>query len=661
MTQPTVSVVIPACNMGDQLPRAVDSVLAQTHPIHEIFVVDDGSADNTAEVAARYGSSVKVIRKSNGGPGSARNLGASNATGEWLAFLDADDWWFPQKTEVQLEFTHGADLGLVHCLLDNRVIRPPPELTFDNLWEQNSIANSSVMIRRSLFHQLGGFNEHPSLISVEDYNLWLRVAASGSRIVTCPHILVHYTQGTGISSNVERLMRATLFNLDDLEIRLHLPAETVRRKRVELHARFGEEALTGRKIDIAREMLRKAVRDQPTLINIVRLIAANTPVPILDSRRTLRKWTSRPFLATHKLDGPVPGSGSQRVPVDEKPFWNDRRSASILDRAFHTPASTRELPKPLLVTTIDAEEDFDWNSPFDSKSSKVASMRAQHRAHRVFERHNVVPVYMVDYPVASQDEGRAPLLELLRGNHCDIGTQLHPWVTPPFVETVSHYNSYAGNLPQAVEYSKLARLTDELERRFGQRPRIYRAGRCGVGPNTGEILKHLGYQVDTSVMPHWNYGPQFGPDYRAFSVGPYWFDTDRSMLEIPITTSRVGLAADLPVPNAIDPFGGLTERLGVTAVLARLKLMERIRLTPEGVRIDEAKRLVRHMKAAGHHVFVLTYHSPSLEPGNTPYVRTQEDLSAFLRWLEEFYEFFTGEIGGACVGWRDVRSALLPS
>jgi hypothetical protein len=94
--------------------------------------------------------------------------------------------------------------------------------------------------------------------------------------------------------------------------------------------------------------------------------------------------------------------------------------------------------------------------------------------------------------------------------------------------------------------------------------------------------------------------------------------------------------------------------------LARLGAVERIRLTPEGIRIEEAKRLVRHMKAAGHRVFVLTYHSPSLEPGNTPYVRNQADLAAFLRWLEEFYDFFTSEIGGECVSWRDLRAALLP-
>jgi hypothetical protein len=93
--------------------------------------------------------------------------------------------------------------------------------------------------------------------------------------------------------------------------------------------------------------------------------------------------------------------------------------------------------------------------------------------------------------------------------------------------------------------------------------------------------------------------------------------------------------------------------------VARLGLIERIRLTPEGIDIDEAKRLVRQMIADRHRVFVLTYHSPSLEPGSTPYVRTAADLMHFLAWLEEFYDFFTTEIGGRCVSWRDVRDALL--
>jgi hypothetical protein len=96
-------------------------------------------------------------------------------------------------------------------------------------------------------------------------------------------------------------------------------------------------------------------------------------------------------------------------------------------------------------------------------------------------------------------------------------------------------------------------------------------------------------------------------------------------------------------------------RLRMGGVLARLGLLERIRLSPEGMTIEEAKRLVRSMLAAGHLSFVLTYHSPSLAPGNTPYVRSPAELDRFLRWLDEFYTFFREEAGGRFGSWRDVR------
>ena len=93
---PSVSVVIPAFNAARFIGRALENVLNQTVPVLEIIVVDDGSTDDTATVASRYAPLVRVARKSNAGPASARNLGASLARGEWLAMLDADDWWHGQ-------------------------------------------------------------------------------------------------------------------------------------------------------------------------------------------------------------------------------------------------------------------------------------------------------------------------------------------------------------------------------------------------------------------------------------------------------------------------------------------------------------------------------------------------------------------------------------
>ncbi|MBV1799994.1 glycosyltransferase [Siccirubricoccus sp. G192] len=137
-----VSVIIPAYNAARSLPRTIDSVLAQTVPPAEIIVVDDGSADETAAVAEAYGDRVRVIRKPNGGPASARNLGAREATGEWLALLDADDQWLPEKLERQLPYTRPPEVGLVHALICQQPMNVPLRLTFEDLWDRNWICNS---------------------------------------------------------------------------------------------------------------------------------------------------------------------------------------------------------------------------------------------------------------------------------------------------------------------------------------------------------------------------------------------------------------------------------------------------------------------------------------------------------------------------------------
>ncbi len=132
-TDYTVSVVIPAYNVEKYIGRAIDSVLAQTRRPDEIIVVDDGSTDNTAEVIRSYGSKVCFIRQENAGASVARNTGVQAATSEWIAFLDADDEWLPEKLQLQIE--HLKRNPELVWSYSNYVIRPIAEnterLTFD--------------------------------------------------------------------------------------------------------------------------------------------------------------------------------------------------------------------------------------------------------------------------------------------------------------------------------------------------------------------------------------------------------------------------------------------------------------------------------------------------------------------------------------------------
>ncbi|MGB8276054.1 MAG: polysaccharide deacetylase family protein, partial [Alphaproteobacteria bacterium] len=302
---------------------------------------------------------------------------------------------------------------------------------------------------------------------------------------------------------------------------------------------------------------------------------------------------------------------------------------------------------PLLAVVVDTEEDFDWGQPLARSNTGVSSTSAQTRAHRIFERFGLKPTYVVDYPVASRREGFGPLRELLESGACEIGSHLHPWVTPPHVEEVTPRNSFPGNLAPDLEREKLRTLTRTIEDNFGVTPVVYKAGRYGVGPATPAILHELGYRIDTSVVPFHDIAPEEGgPDFRHCPAKPYWFGPSRTLLEVPLTAGFAGTCASLG--SALFPV--LASKLGLAlhlpGVAARLRLLDRIRLTPEGVTPGEHRALTRALLETGHRVFVFSYHSPSLAPGNTPYVRSDAELAAFLDRFERYFDFFMGEIGG---------------
>jgi hypothetical protein len=243
----------------------------------------------------------------------------------------------------------------------------------------------------------------------------------------------------------------------------------------------------------------------------------------------------------------------------------------------------------------------------------------------------VRPTYVLDYPVSSTPEGYEFIRDLHRSGACEIGAHLHPWDSPPLVEQVTDENSYPGNLPFELEREKLIRLTHSIEENVGVRPRIYKAGRYGVGRATARILAELGYEIDASVVPGTDLTGQLGPDFSHCRASPYWFGRDPALLEIPLSIGYTGLFAESGTVAYRLTMNERLKALHVPGILARLGLVERITLTPEGISFDEQRRLTRALLRKGHRVFSFAYHSPSLAPGNTPYVRSAADLGAFLR------------------------------
>jgi len=301
---------------------------------------------------------------------------------------------------------------------------------------------------------------------------------------------------------------------------------------------------------------------------------------------------------------------------------------------------------PMVVVVVDTEAEFDWARQQPRRAMGVTSVKCQAQTLPIFERYGVRPTFVLDYPVSSTPEGYEFIRDLHRSGICEIGAHLQPWDNPPFVEQRTDENSYPGNLPFELEREKLVQLTRTIIDNVGLRPRIYKAGRYGVGRATAQILAELGYEIDVSVVPGTDLRRKFGPDFSHCGARPYWFGADPALLEIPLSIGYTGLLALSGSMAYVLTMNERLKALHVPGILARLGLVERITLTPEGISFAEQRRLTLALLRKGHRVFSFTYHSPSLAPGNTPYVRSEADLRAFLRRIEQYLDFFTGELGG---------------
>lgn len=217
---PVVSVVMPAYNVAWCVGRAVDSVLAQDYGACELIVVNDGSTDKTAEVLAAYGDAITVIHQGNRGMSAARNAGMRAARGEYVAFLDSDDWWLPGKLSRQVELLHSRpEIGF--CSTAARVENPEGKLL--NLWrcrhgrtdmletlfaENAAIAGgcSAVMVRKSLLDRTGLFDE--SLRGFEDPDLWMRLAAVSGYACLDEVLAVILRREKSVSGNLDAMRAA---------------------------------------------------------------------------------------------------------------------------------------------------------------------------------------------------------------------------------------------------------------------------------------------------------------------------------------------------------------------------------------------------------------------------------------------------------------------
>lgn len=204
--KPTFSIIIPTYNRAEALRHCLDSIEKQVFRDFEVLVCDDGSKDHTKEVVAFFenaGMNIRYFFNENwGGPAFPRNIGIANARAEWVCFLDSDDSWLPRKLERCAAYINDVDF-ICHSfnITDGHVIKgkmttiPLDKDPFIRLMTRgNSIITSSVCVKKEVVQSLNGFPEDKTLVAVEDFDLWLRIARAGYKMKVLDDCLGYYLE-----------------------------------------------------------------------------------------------------------------------------------------------------------------------------------------------------------------------------------------------------------------------------------------------------------------------------------------------------------------------------------------------------------------------------------------------------------------------------------
>jgi glycosyltransferase involved in cell wall biosynthesis len=221
--KPLVSIIIPNYNYADYVGEAIDSALNQTYENLEVIVVDDGSKDDSPDILKNYGNKINAIFQKNAGVSAARNNGVKHSTGEYIAFLDADDAWLPEKIQKQVElFEKDKSLGLVHVgvedidadgnVIDTILDGLSGSVSHEFLLFEQAVVlggGSGMMIPRKVFDETGGFDTE--LMTSADWDICYRICRR-FEIGFVPKVLLKYRiHGSNMHGNIPRMEREMLY------------------------------------------------------------------------------------------------------------------------------------------------------------------------------------------------------------------------------------------------------------------------------------------------------------------------------------------------------------------------------------------------------------------------------------------------------------------
>lgn len=684
--QPAISVLIPSYNSGRYLQYSVHSVLQQTFGDFELLVVNDASTDNTADVlGAIQDPRLRVLtNNANLGIVGSLNRALGEARGRYVARMDADDVCHPCRFAQQAAFLDDRpEVSLVGSgirLFENGRLRPArqspetdPGVLRWLLHISNPVVHPSMMFRAEVARRLCYYLSH-DMQYAEDFDFLHRMLQQGVVAVMPDTLLVYRLH----DQNATRVRKAEMVARTATVLE-RAYAGLLGRPAVAEAALVADHLFSGEPVADSAALHRLGQALDLLLDTYLARHPLDAAQRALCERRTAQAWWrvvegsvqagrlgvvsasdgfSRAHLARpprHRLAesvvrGAVPGKAVVCRQLARLRAARGRRQPSqpayvVAGQRFSPePPDLHEVPS--LTVVVDTEAEFDWAKPFDRSLTSVQAMAGVEELQEMFDGYGLRPVYVVDYAVATQPAGRDPLRRILARHGCAIGAHLHPWITPPFEEAVNERNSYSGNLPAALEEAKTRTLVRAIEDGFGVRPLFFKAGRYGLGTHTLDMLGRLGFEVDFSIMPLTDLRGRGGSaDFRFAGIGPARAGTGQ-VLSVPMTRAQIGALAPLPPGLHGMLHSPLGKQLRLPGLLSWLRLANTVTLTPEGVTAVEQVALLRALVAHGHRRLVLHYHSPSLVPGNTPYVRTDADLQEFKERVATVCRCFFEEIGG---------------
>jgi hypothetical protein len=300
---------------------------------------------------------------------------------------------------------------------------------------------------------------------------------------------------------------------------------------------------------------------------------------------------------------------------------------------------------PSLVVSIDTEEEGLWGGKYDAHP-QTKNLKGLERFQRFCEDRAVVPTYLIDAPVVMDEWAVQRLRTWQDAGRCEVGSHCHPWCNPPLDgKPISNRSTFMCSLDGASQRHKLEWLTDQIETKIGRRPSSFRAGRYGLDSVGANALADLGYTVDSSVLPFRDYAKEGGADFRKATIHPYRVDESdllRSnplgkLLEVPVTAGFT--KPGFRWRNRCRRF--LTEtplrKLRLAGLADRLGVLRWAKLSPEQTHSEDAKQLINAAIEEKATVLVLMFHSSSLLPSFSPYVRTAAELESFYGRLDEIF------------------------